>query len=396
MGFADLGIGLGLQNKISEAFGCDDLQGIRNLHASGRRLLGWLSLVLSAVVLPLCWILPWGQWLKVEAPDLRAQVPLALTILAGGFACGLPFNTGVRLACGVQQGWLQGVWTAVGSLGSLMMVALASWFHWPFAAFIMATASAPVLANLGASKHVFRVLGDEFAQLHPHVQRGLFLPLLRQGLLFLLPQMSATIMMGAPGLMIAGVLGPGSVAPFTLCQRLSGMLLLFQNMPFTALWPALTEARARGDYDWMLRSLRKSLRAGLISGVVLGTFFALGGHLLILVWTQSSEAVPTLGTRLGFALWTMLLAWVSAAGYFLNACGRLRGLAIGGALTAILTLLIIPPFALKFGVSGVIAAMLIAWCTLALPMALWDFYKQYRELVAQNASAKARMPQEAC
>lgn len=377
LNFTDLGIGTGLQNKVSEAFGRDDLQEIRELHAAGWRLLGGIGLGFALLALPLCWLLPWENWFKIADPSLRTQLPAALAVLVGGFSLGLPLNAGMRLANGVQQGWMQGVWTAVGSVLGLVFVALGVWLRWPFAVFTGVTAVAPAVANAGITWHIFRHLGEKFSRCVPH-SVGVRCPgLVRQGLLFFLPQISGAIMTGAPAIMIAGTLGSAAVLPFSLCQRLSSMMLLFQNMPFVALWPAFAEARSRGDYAWMLKTFKKSMRLALLSGVALGLFFALAAHWIILLWTQNQAAVPTLGTRLGFALWTMLLAWIGGIVYFLNACGRLKGLAVGGITTAGMTLLLIPLATPRWGVDGTVAVIVLAWSALALPITLFDFKKEY-------------------
>jgi O-antigen/teichoic acid export membrane protein len=359
MSFADLGMGLGLQNKISEAYGRDDIQGIRNVYKTGWLILALVGLGIAIVGLPLCWLIPWEQVFKINDPLLRAEVPGALAVILGFFCIGLPLNAGVRLAIGMQLGWVSGVWNAVSGVVCLGLIILGRHCGVGFVMFVGLAMSAPVIGNIGIIGHTFHILGKKFSGMTGHYERGLPATLLRQGLLFLVPQIWSVMANSAPSVIIASALGTTAVTPFNICQRLTNALLQIQQLPLAGLWPAYAEAKTRGDYDWVWRIFVKSLYYTAITGIIfaLGTMFA--GKMAVSLWTNGAI---TLNSQLliGFGIWVGYIGSVGAIPYFLNGCGELHGQALGSATSAGLLLLLTPLMVKPFGATGAVYAMIIS------------------------------------
>lgn len=382
MSFADLGLGLGLQNRISHAYGRDDLQDIRDLHRTGVRLLGAIGLVLLVVCLPLCWLVPWADFFHVDSPDLAAQLPLALAAVASAFAMGLPLSAGVRLATGLQLGWVTGLGTIIGSVLSLLVVIVAGYLGLSFAAFVAAVVMPLIVANALVGRAAFLLLGGEFRALRGRYRPEIIRVLFKQGLMFLVPQFSASVMAAAPSVVIATILGPAAVTPFSICQRMASVVLQVLQLPLLPLWPAYAEARSRGDGVWIASTFRKSLLYAICMGVTAGIAIALFGLQILLLWTGKEEALPTIGTLIGFSIWVALVGSVSAVTVFLNSFGALKGQAWGGALSAAAMLVVMPSMVARFSVTGAIISMIASCVVLGWPMLGPELYKQWRQVRA--------------
>src|SRR5450432_1197274 len=95
-GFADLGMALGLQNEVSDAYGRDDMQAVRNLFVTGVKLLAIVSLGVVALFFALTFAVDWADLFKVQATNLRNSMSFAASIAVGGFCLGLPLIAGAR------------------------------------------------------------------------------------------------------------------------------------------------------------------------------------------------------------------------------------------------------------------------------------------------------------
>lgn len=377
MNFADLGLGLGLQNRFSAAYGRDDSREIVDLYTTGRRFLTAIGIALACACLPLCWILPLADWLNAVDPSLRNEVPFGLTALILAFCLGLPLNVGMRLAVGLQRGWLLGIWTAAGSIISLMLVIAASKANVGFGMFVLATVIAPIITNVGITFSILKILGQTYTQFTGKYLPHLCSQMYREGALFLTPQICATLMTSAPSVMIATLMGPADVTPFSLCQRLSGILIQFHGMPLAALWPAYAEARSRGDDKWISRTLHRSSQYAIITGVALGAAIWVCGDWLIRTWTGRTTPQLSGNLLLGFGLWTSCVCSMAGINVYLNGRGCLKGQAVGGVFSVVMMILLIPIALQNFGTVSVIYVMLLSCVICGWPWVLTDLYKNH-------------------
>jgi O-antigen/teichoic acid export membrane protein len=385
MGFADLGMGLGLQNKISEAYGRDDVQSVRDFYKTGWLILGAVGLGIAIVGLPLCWFIDWAQVFKIHDLSLKAEVPGALAVILASFCIGLPLNAGLRLAVGMQLGWVAGIWSAVSSVVCLGLIILGKHCDVGFVILVAMAMSAPLIANIGMIVHTFHVLGEQFAETKGRYRAGLPGALLRQGILFLLPQMGAMVMNSAPAVFIASILGTTAVTPFNLCQRLSNALLTIQQLPLTGLWPAYAEAKSRGDHDWVLNTFIKSFWYAAITAILIVSAVIFGGRMAIKIWTNGG-IIPSNALVIGFGVWSGVGALSQVFAYFLNGCGELHGQAIGAALFAVPLFLLTPIMLRHFGVSGAVFALIITFVPFGMTPILWSVAKLRKKLWLDTAT----------
>lgn len=379
MSFADLGMGFGLQNKISEAHGKDDFQSIRDFYKTGWLILSAVGLGIAIVGLPLCWLVPWQGLFKINDPLLKTEVPGAMAVILGFFCIGLPLNAVVRLAVGMQLGWVSGIWSAVSSVVCLALIILGEYCGAGFIALVAMAMSAPVISNLGMIVHTFRILGKDFSETKGHYRAGLPGALLRQGLLFSLPQTGWMAINSAPPLLIASILGPAVVTPFSICQRLCNALVAVQQLPLTGLWPAYAEAKSRVDYDWVLKTFFKSLWYATITAVVIALGIVFEGGLAVKLWTNGT-VVPDNLLLIGFALWSGISMMVGAFSYFLNGCNELRGQALGAVLFPVPLFLLTCVMLKHFGLSGAVFAMIISYSVFGMTPLLWSLVTLTRKL----------------
>jgi O-antigen/teichoic acid export membrane protein len=254
---------------------------------------------------------------------------------------------------------------AVTSVLTLAVVLAASGLKLDFAWFII-LATVPLLAgNFGLAIHLCRALGWG--------RRSWPLPawpemnaLLKAGLPFTLPQLGALAITSAPPLIISAVLGPALVTPWHLATRLLALFSVGQQIVLNQLWPAYTEANARGDHGWLRRTYRHSIALSALAVALPQAAFFIWGPLAILWWSHGHVEI-TFMLALVFGLHAAVGTMTQPPAYLLNSLNRVRGQSIYGVLTVVISLAAMPWALGRFGLVAAPGAIAVVMLGLLMP-----------------------------
>lgn len=325
LNFVDFGLGAGMQNAMARAYGNDDMAAAGKVFWTGAAVLGLLGLLVLAAGLPAAFLAPWPDILHIRDAGLRAETGAALAIAIGAFVFGLPFNAVARLAAAVQRGWIHAGWIAAGSVLSLALVAAAAIGRWGFLWFLSASLLVPVIQGSGLFVHLLRVLGWRLAPT-PLAPASEIRTMLRSSLLFAFPQFGIALVQSAPALAISMAAGSSAVTGYTLLMRLFGPFQQGQILLLNPVWPAYTEAHARGDHPWVSRTFWRTGAAflALSAGVAA---FAWQSQAILGIWIGPAAGRTGRGLAAATATWCILQMAVQPLIYYLIGVGRLRRLA---------------------------------------------------------------------
>lgn len=365
LNFVDFGIGVGMQQKMAEAYARDEGVRLRRTFLSGCGALAALGLLSLLVGLPLAWWGDWGRWFGLTTPALQAEAPAALAIIIGGFALGLPGNAVVRLGGALQLDRWQAAWNAAGNALTLLVVALAAHYRWGFLPFVAASALLPAFQNLGLWWQLRRRLGwrGPGPGLLPRAEwRGLA----RASLFFVFPQFSLAVLAWLPALIISLGSGAAAVTAFNLIQRLLGPLGQGQAILLTPLWPAYTEARLRRDFTWLRRAEQRAWRTTLLLTAAIA-LVCWQADLLIRWWVGPTASQPEPALVWLTGLWSALLMIGRHYIYFLVGLDRLPVLARHAALGAAGAVAGLAAGGLWGGASAALALGSLGYALLGLP-----------------------------
>jgi O-antigen/teichoic acid export membrane protein len=135
LSFADLGVGNGLLNLISAAYGRGDNGAARRAVASATLVLSLLAVI--AFLAGFCAIqtVPWPKALHLHSPIAVAECKPALLILLTFFCVGMPIGVAQRVQTGYQEGFIANAWqivagvvTLLGTLAAILAHASLPWF----------------------------------------------------------------------------------------------------------------------------------------------------------------------------------------------------------------------------------------------------------------------------
>ena len=151
--------------------------------------------------------------------------------------------------------------------------------------------------------------------------------------------------------MISHLLGLEYVAIFAVAFKLASVSVLIQSVLLTPLWPAYAEARTRGDWSWLERTLKRSLMLcgaiGLITSIIMVVF----GSPIIKIWV-GADTIPPRGVLWGLGVWVLSWSLYGPLSMFLNGMGRIRIQALYGIIFSVFMLCLCIVFTRYFDLVG--------------------------------------------
>jgi O-antigen/teichoic acid export membrane protein len=364
LAFADFGIANGVLSMVADAHGRDDHAGIRRAVASGFFLLmgiGVAVLSLFAVVYP---VVPWAAVFNVTSAPAAAEAGPALSVFVLCFALNIPLALVPRVQMGLQQGFVASLWQCVGSICGLAGVLWAVHVQAALPWLVLALAGAPLLAAVLNSLYFFLRIRPDLLPRWPSVSRQTCQKVASSGAVFFVLQLVVAVAYTSDSVVIAQILGAPAVAAYAVPEKLFSLVSLSLAMVLAPLWPAYGEAIARGDSNWVRKTLKRSMVMALTVATVLGLALVFFGPELIRLWVPDA-VTPSLPLLLAFAIWKVIEAGGGALAMFLNGVRVIRmqvWCAIPTALLAICLKIALVP---QLGAAGAIWASVVAYllCT---------------------------------
>jgi O-antigen/teichoic acid export membrane protein len=371
LAFADLGIGNGLLNIISEAHGQNDRELAIKAVSSAFVVLSAIALLLGSILAFSYALIPWASLFNVTSALAQQEVGPAVAIFFTCFLLNLPLGIVQRIQMGYQEGYHNNIWQAAGAILGLVGVLLCIQFNLGLPAMVAAFAGAPLLATLLNGAHLW---GRRYPHLRPQLRqasRSIGRKILNLSFMFLLLQLSIALAFSADNLIIAQVLGADAVTQFGVPQRLFGLLSLLVGLVLTPLWPAYGEAIANQDVNWVKVTLMRTIKLVLLLVTPLALLMVFSGKTLINLWVGDAVQ-PSFILLLGFGLWTILSSIGNAIVMFLNGAGIIRFQAISSVIMATVNILLSIFLTQKFGLPGPIWGTVISHTIFTLiPVAIY-------------------------
>jgi O-antigen/teichoic acid export membrane protein len=393
MSFADLGIGNGLVNAVSEAYGKDDRRLAREYVTSAFFLMLGIAAFLAvagAVGYP---FVPWLRLFNVKSGVVAVEGARAFLVLYCWFVLNIPLGVVTRAQAGLQRGYSSQIVGAIGNIVSLLALLMVIALHGSLAWLVFGSTMGPVTATAFNGWLLFR----EHPWLVParHAYRASSASrILKLGLMFFLLQCAVTIGFTSDNLVIAQVLGAAAVAAYAVPQKLFSFISMLVGMAITPLWPAYGEAVARGDVAWVRRVFRGSLWLALAISVPICTLLALAGPWILRILFGKSLHAP-LSVLVVLGLWGVVSAVSAPIAMLLNGAGRIKDQTIIALVANLINLALSIFLTRRFGVIGVCSGSIITQLLIVFPACFFLIRSVFRRLAMENIKIDTALPLEA-
>jgi O-antigen/teichoic acid export membrane protein len=168
------------------------------------------------------------------------------------------------------------------------------------------------------------------------------------------------VVFSTDNIIVSHYLGAAEVTPYSVTWRVVSFGSALQVLVFPALWPAYTEAYARGEVEWIRRTYAIAMRITIALNVAWAVFLVVFGRLGIRLWAGHA-AVPPRFLLLAMAFWSVIAGFMTAQSCFLGALNRTRVQAIASALAAAVNVALSIVLVVRIGSLGVILGTIISY-----------------------------------
>jgi O-antigen/teichoic acid export membrane protein len=350
LGFADLGIGNGLLNVLSDAHGRDDETGAAEAASSAFFVLVALAVVLGLAFALLYPLVPWSSLLSATGSAASAAGP-AVAIFTVSVLASMPLGIGQRIHLAYQEGWRASAWSGVGSLLSIGGVVVAAVLHAGLAGFLVAMLGGLPVAN---GFETLLIFVHERPDLRPRLSRATTHAasrVMRTGFLFFTLALAISVAYQSDSLVISHYLGAAAVTSYALPLRLFLLAPTAVILLVTPLWPAYGEALARRDLGWVRSTLRRSLSASVALTLLPSLVLVVAARPLLHLWV-GPEVDPPVSLLIALALWAVISSVSNALAMFFNGANVIRFQVLSAAGMAVLNLGLSIVLVQSIGIAG--------------------------------------------
>jgi O-antigen/teichoic acid export membrane protein len=380
MGFADLGLGLGLMNVINEAHGTEDRQAATSYVSSAFFMLLFIGTLLVAFFSLVYPYIPWPRLFNVKTAQASREAGPAMAVFFMCFAANLPLGIIQRVQRGYQEGFFNSIWESVGKilglLGLLLVIYLRAGLLW----LVLAVTGAPLVAALGNGAVLF---GHNRPWLRPRwhsFSREAAGRIFHLGIYFFALQFAAAVIFQSHNFILAQTLGPEAVTQYAVPARLFMVLPLIMGFFLEPLWPAYGEAMARRETAWVKKTFYRSVLGAPLISLPITVVFVLCSPHLIKIWV-GPKIEPGWPLLIGLGLWTIILVMGSACSMILNAANIFRFQIICFSLVCIVGISASITLIYIIGIPGVIYGTSLAYLIFFLIPAYFHISKLLKSRV---------------
>lgn len=379
LSFLDLGVGNALTNKVAHAATLTNPDALRSLISGGLGFLFIVGCCVSIVLAALTSVLPWEILIKVQDKTLYTEIRQVTALFALLFGLQI-FSNGIqRIFSGLQRAFESHIVSALGSVVSLMFLLALTQRHAGIILLLLATFGVQIFISLlliyVLKKRKLISLTSVFVNIKNETP-----DLIRVGGLYFILQIGVVLSTGADSLIISSNLGVAQVASFSLVQRLFQFASQPMSMMNAPLWSAYADANARGEKEFIKKTLKSSLRSTVIFSICVVSILIFYGSDIIKIWT-GNEVLISISLLLVYGCWSILEMTGNALGMFLNGCGIVKQQVINVVVFSLVSVAA-KIYAIKYyGLEAMILSLIITYSMVTTFMYGYYFKDVLREKI---------------
>ncbi|MGX7689892.1 hypothetical protein ACWA1C_22175 [Flectobacillus roseus] len=360
LNFFDFGLGNGLRNRLTEAVGLGDLKKQKQLLSTGYTSLFIVALCLGFLLQFVTPKIHWSSLLGVDDKYGR-EVSQLIGLLSILYCFQFVIQIINVIFYAFQKSALVSLNFLLGSILSLIFIA------------ILKQNINGSLIGLGlcyfggniVSMSIFTLYF--FIRLHPELRLSISLfsldtskSILTLGSRFFVVQLAGIIQYQAVNIIISRYFSPLVVTEYNIAFKYFSTILMIVGILMTPIWSAVSDAYAKKDIDWILKTERRLIKSWGICAL-LAILMLIGSNWIYKLWIGDSVKI-SFTTSFGVFLYTLSMSYGSIYVNILNGLGKLRTQFIISIFSMFLFIPITYLLAVKLnlGLVGISIAMIIS------------------------------------
>ncbi len=328
----------------------------------------FVLLALSALIAP---IVDWNIVFNVGEHAAAAHIDLVVSIVIVCFLLALPFGVAEQINVGLQEGYYNAFWKIVGSVVGFAGLAIAVWMEAAMPWLVLSIAGGALLGRVGNFASLFFRRRTWMRPALSDIDSSALRTVLRVGGLFFGLKVADLISHQADAIIVAHIVGPTGVSQYAITLKLFMFLTSFLILFLKPLWPAYSEAIARGDIDWVRRTVQQVLTVSVAYIAPAALLLGLSAPTIATYWLGDELVLPPLliAWAAAFVVVSVLESNLTKFYYAVDGIGFHFGWV---AFMTVVNLPLSIYLTYQIGVAGPLAGSVIARSTfVVLPLILW-------------------------
>jgi O-antigen/teichoic acid export membrane protein len=297
----------------------------------------------------------------------------------------LPIGLIQKIYDGYQEGYINGLWRAGGSLLGLVSLLLAIYLQADLPFLVLALAGSPVLVLFLNAILLFRRQRPWLQPKWQMFNHTASTRILKNGSLFFILQLAVAIGFQSDNLVIARFLGASQVPQYAVPMRLFMLIPTLLNFVIAPLWPAYGEAISRRDVTWVRKIFKRSLLLSFGISLLPSLFLMIFGGRIIEFWV-GPEIQTDLVLLIGLGLWAILLSLGGPISMLLNGTNVIGFQIVCASLMAVGNLAFSIFLVQRIGVPGPVFGSLISWLVFSFLPSVFYIPRLFASWKAMNVS----------
>lgn len=321
--FSDLGLGYGLQTKLSQATGKNDTERCKQLISSTYFILCVVASLLFIVFIIFFPIVDWAKIMNATTPQtIRLAAPIVFIIVLPKLL-SIPVAIISRTQLALQEGYNYSAWSTMGSILSLIYIYCAVSFDLGIIALLTGTVLIPLLCSI---LNMFVYYGWQRKELRfsiRYINRDLSLELLGIGVNFCLLSILTTTGIAMDTFIVAKVCTLEEAGTFAVLSKVMYIVSATLTVLAQPLWGANGEALARGDVNWVRKNTKKMSMTMVSITLLISIIVVLLSKTIFSIWLGTEFQFPML-CLICLCTFQLCTAFISPYFMVLNASGIVR------------------------------------------------------------------------
>ncbi len=322
LSFFDIGLSLGLKNRLAEAIAKNDYETGRQLVSTTYVFLCFIFIPLGVIMESVMPLIHWSHLLNVSE-SLNSTLVDVMQIITIAFVLQMIFNTIGTIVAAFQKVALSNAFPVIGNAISLVVIWFLTRYTEPSLKYMAWTISyIPILVFIVSSIILFngrlKAIRPSFSSFNIHRVKDLF----SLGIKFFVLQIQMLILQQATNFLISNISNPDYVSYYNIAYRYIGTAQMILVLILGPFWPAFTEAYVKKDFDWMKSIYRKLCKLYICVFFAI-IFMAVVSPVVYSIWIGNSTHIPKAMTWT-LTVYFIISAWNAIQAYLINGIGILR------------------------------------------------------------------------
>ena len=311
-GYADFGIGHGLQNIIPQVQ--EDSKQLQQVISSTLGMLVGVALVVAGLGTTAILLESEYGWLGIQSNVEGQSFERSFLAALACFSVAIPVGIVTRVQTGLQQSHVSNAWFIGGSVLSLLATVLGVYVEASAAQLILLIYGTQTLAQVGNFVQLFWIQRRDLRPSIAGYNSGRANQVLRIGLSFFLIHAAMAVLYALDNVILAKYVGYAGVTIFSIGLRLINLYTSPVIALATPILPALNDAIVKDEIDWARNKVGQFAKVTLIGSLLAALIFVATTNPVLSVWLGEDSRFSA-AVLVAFAIYLVYSFVSNAASY---------------------------------------------------------------------------------